>query len=175
MKKIILTTIFTFFFSFVFSQDYRIEEFQGKTYIYQGTKTLYTINFGEGLAYGTVTDENNNTLFRVTSSENGYEFVDNTNINNVWTFTNEGGRSFMRNSNSLDLFETILTPSGSMLMSPDREVLSTSTNMPDGSISVSVNDNTSSVDNAVNLMKETTEQNLEYFNQNLIIFMPPGY
>jgi len=52
-----------------------------------------------------------------------------------------------------------------MLMSPDNEVLSTSTNMPDGSISVSVNDNTSSVDNAVNLMKETTEQNLEYFNQ----------
>ena len=68
MKKIILTTIFTFFFSFVFSQDYRIEEFQGKTYIYQGTKTLYTIDFGEGLAYGTVTDKNNNTLFRVISS-----------------------------------------------------------------------------------------------------------
>ena len=41
----------------------RIEEMNGQTYVIKNNKIVYTIDFGNGQAYGTITDQNNNTLF----------------------------------------------------------------------------------------------------------------
>ena len=64
MKTKLLFILFSIStFSTVFSQDYRIEEMNGQTYVIKNNKIVYTIDFGNGQAYGTITDQNNNTLF----------------------------------------------------------------------------------------------------------------
>ncbi len=152
----ILISISTF--STVFSQDYRIEEMNGETYVIKNNKIVYTIDFGNGQAYGTITDQNNNTLFKVESSANGYTLIDNVDPNYMWTFENNDGRSFMRDSNSLGLFERIIGPGGdeSMIIGPDGNIVSTSTSGPDGSMYVTINDNQSSVQNALDLLEQNT-------------------